>query len=79
MGRKEHEALQRRWSQVLWARIEQLSRDSTITDEGELARQAWADCAKAYPQLRKQLDAHRDGAGSATFRSRELAGSSFVA
>ena len=79
MGREEHAALQHQWSQVLWARIEQLALDPTITDEGELVRRAWADCAAAYPRLRQRLDAHRDESGPATFRSRELTSSSFLA
>ena len=72
MGRKELEALQHEWSRVLWARIEQLAVDRSISDQGELARRAWADCAAAYPQLRRQLDAHRDEFDAASFRARVL-------
>ena len=72
MSRKELEALQHEWSHVLWTRIEQLALDPSIGDEGELVRRAWADCTAAHPQLRRQLDAHRDESASASFRTREL-------
>jgi hypothetical protein len=49
-------ALQHQWSQALWARIERLSLDPTISDAGELARRAWADCTVAFPMLRRLLD-----------------------
>jgi hypothetical protein len=79
MSRTELEALQREWSHVLWTRIEQLALDPSISDEGELARRAWADCAATYPHLRRQLDAHRDQFDSTPFRARAVTGTSFVA
>jgi hypothetical protein len=60
-------ALQYDWSQVLWARIELLSLDgraaSRLTDAGELARRAGADCAAKHPVLRRLLDTYRDEIG----------------
>jgi hypothetical protein len=68
-------ALQYDWSQVLWARIELLSRavrGPALTDAKELARRAWQECAAANPVLRRLLDDGRALLGTATRREQDL-------
>jgi hypothetical protein len=72
-------ALQYDWSQALWARIELLSLDSTVTDAGALAQAAWSQCAQRHPVLRRLLDDHRAELGRSTLREHEMMSSPFVA
>jgi hypothetical protein len=66
-------ALQARWSQALWARIEMLSVDSR-RDAAVLSVQAWRECAALNPVLRRLLDRHLADCGDAALeRHEELA------
>jgi hypothetical protein len=51
-------ALQRRWSQLLWARISSLSRVATPKESALHSAQAWRECAAANRVLRRLLDRH---------------------
>jgi hypothetical protein len=76
-------ALQYDWSQALWARIELLSLDaqkySKLTDAGDLARAAWADCAARHPVLRRLLDEHRDELAPFLGRENDIIASAAIA
>jgi hypothetical protein len=76
-------ALQYDWSQALWARVELLSLEvrkyAKLSDAGELARAAWAECAARHPVLRRLLDEHRDELAPFRQRENELISSPFVA
>ena len=53
-------ALQYKWRQSLWSRLELLSLDgakSGFVEAKDLVRRAWDECAKAEPVLRRVLDA----------------------
>jgi hypothetical protein len=65
-------ALQYRWSQALWSRIELLSMDfRQPSDASALARLAWTQCAAANPTLRRLLDEHLDECGRSVDAVRE--------
>src|ERR1700751_2151778 len=52
-------ALQYKWRQSLWSRLELLSLDGAKTgfvEAKDLVRRAWDECAKAEPVLRRVLD-----------------------
>jgi hypothetical protein len=52
-------ALQYQWRQALWARLELLSLDTAkdgFIEAKDLVRNAWDECAKAQPVLRRLLD-----------------------
>jgi hypothetical protein len=52
-------ALQYKWRQALWSRLELLSLDgakSGFVEAKDLVRRAWDECTKAEPVLRRLLD-----------------------
>ena len=52
-------ALQYKWRQTLWSRLELLSLDGAKTgfvEAKDLVRRAWDECAMAEPVLRRVLD-----------------------
>jgi hypothetical protein len=61
-------ALQHRWSQQLWVRIQAMSlmaRTPTMKETALQSAQAWRDCATANPALRRLLDRHLPEFGDA--------------
>jgi hypothetical protein len=65
-------ALQYRWSQALWSRIELLSTNIRQPSDAEaLARQAWSQCAAEHATLRRLLDAHLGECGRSVDLVRE--------
>jgi len=57
-------ALQYKWSQALWSRIELLSAQMRQPcDASHLAQQAWNECASANATLRRLLDGHLSECG----------------
>jgi hypothetical protein len=53
-------ALQYKWRQALWSRLELLSLDGAkagFVEAKDLVRRAWDECAEAEPVLRRLLDA----------------------
>jgi hypothetical protein len=68
-------ALQYDWTQALWARIDLLSLDSrngALLDARKLAEQAYDDCARRYPALRRLLDECRDELGAGVRREEDM-------
>jgi hypothetical protein len=65
-------ALQYKWRQALWSRLELLSLDGARTgflEAKDLVKRAWDECAKAEPALRRLLDETAGDFGAALRRA----------
>jgi hypothetical protein len=67
-------ALQYKWRQALWARLELLSLDGAqagFVEAKDLVRRAWEECSAAEPVLRRLLDESAAEFGEALRRALE--------